>query len=81
MTRLQLVDCLQFSDKADIVGKHPELRESLGLESRQVARKTYKDLESLRNNLAHSQDIIAENWDVIANLSGQVERILETAAL
>jgi hypothetical protein len=49
---------------------------AMGIPSRAVGRRRIKEFESLRNNLAHSQDIVAKNWDVIARLRSSVENIL-----
>jgi hypothetical protein len=35
-----------------------------------------KDLQSLRNNLAHAQDIVAVNWDAIVSVSRRLDRIM-----
>ena len=39
--------------------------------------KVVKELERLRNNLAHSQHIITENWDTIVRLSEAMDALLE----
>ncbi len=39
-----------------------------------------KELEALRNNLAHSWDIIACDWDIIVKLTGYMEQRLGTGA-
>lgn len=36
-----------------------------------------KDLENLRNNLAHAQDIIVNDWSNIITLSNQAEELLK----
>ncbi len=73
---LHLIDCLQFSDKGQIIMKDEALRSGLGFSSRREGDKAVSDLESLRNSLAHSQDIISCDWDVIVRLSGNVEKLL-----
>jgi len=71
----ELIDCLQLSDKAQILIQDPVSLERLGLESKSVAKKTIKRLESLRNHLAHAQDIVTHDWPQIARLSMWVEDI------
>jgi hypothetical protein len=71
-----LVDCLQFSDKAQILMKDPDLREDSGFDSKNEGERGIKALESLRNNLAHSQDIISSNWDAIVRMSQRLEKIM-----
>lgn len=73
---LDLLDCLQFSDKGQIVVKDEQLRTRIEIPSKRQGEKTIRDLEALRNSLAHSQDIIACDWDVILRLASNVEKIL-----
>jgi hypothetical protein len=72
----KLVDCLQFSDKAQILMKDPEMMRDAGFESKNEGERGIKALESLRNNLAHSQDIISANWDAIVRISQRLEKIM-----
>jgi CBS domain-containing protein len=65
---LGLLDCLQFSDRGLLVLRNEELRKRAGFVSRSRGEQTVKDLEALRNNLAHSQDIVACDWDIIVKL-------------
>lgn len=65
---LGLLDCLQFSDRGQIVLRNEELRKRAGFVSRSRGEQTVKELEALRNNLAHSQDIITCDWDIIVKL-------------
>jgi hypothetical protein len=65
----RLLDCLQFSDKAQIVIRDQVLREQVGFQSRRQAEQAIKNLERLRNNLAHAQDIVSLDWRTIVNLS------------
>jgi hypothetical protein len=66
---LQLADCLQFSDKGQIVAKNEAIRSLTRFSSRRQVEEAVKALESLRNNLAHSQDIVACDWETIVMLS------------
>ena len=61
----KLIDCLQFGDKGWILSHDELVRRELGWESRKAARKAIKELESLRNNLAHVQEIIPSGWQRI----------------
>jgi hypothetical protein len=65
---LQLFDCLQFSDKGQIIARNEEIRKQTVFTSRSQAEATVKDLEQLRNNLAHAQDILTTDWDMIVRL-------------
>lgn len=57
-----LIDCLQYGDKGSILSYDEEVRQAVGWESRNAAREAIKELESLRNNLAHVQEIIPTGW-------------------
>jgi hypothetical protein len=71
-----LFDCLQFSDKAQILLKSVDSYEEFGYASRREAARGIKDLESLRNNLAHSQDILTYNWQTIVGMARRLERTM-----
>jgi hypothetical protein len=86
---LELVDCLQFSDKGQIIARNDAIRNLTRFTSRRQVEEAIKALESLRNNLAHSQDILSCDWATIVMLcrdlegviSGteQVQRVLEAS--
>jgi hypothetical protein len=65
---LQLFDCLQFSDRGQVVARHEGIRNHTIFRSRRQAEETIKKLEQLRNNLAHAQDILTSDWDTIVQL-------------
>jgi hypothetical protein len=71
---LNLLDCLQFSDRGQIVLRNEELRTRAGFVSRSRGEQTVKELEALRNNLAHSQDIISCDWDIIVKLTEHLDK-------
>ena len=71
-----LLDCTQFADKGRIVARNERLRALTSFESRRQTEKLFRDLERLRNNLAHSQDIITNDWGVIVQLSENLDRVL-----
>jgi len=73
---IDLADCLQFCDKGDIILKTQELTAALGFSSNNSAEKLLGNLESLRNELAHSQDIITENWPEVVELAEAAEELL-----
>ena len=70
-----LLDCLQLSDKAQILIRDPAFLDQLGFDSRRTAKKVVKDLESLRNHLAHAQDIVAYDWAQIVLITRRVDSI------
>lgn len=73
-----LLDCLQFSDKAQVLLHDAQQRALLGFETRGIASQAIRDLESLRNNLAHAQDIVTHDWPVVARMAARIEEVLET---
>lgn len=73
---LNLLDCLQFSDKGQIVLRDERLRTTLGFKSRRRGEETVKRLEALRNNLAHSQDIVNADWETIVALTENMDVVL-----
>jgi hypothetical protein len=72
----RLIDCLQFSDKAHILIKDPNVREDFGFKSMREAKNAIKKIESLRNDLAHSQDIFTHDWEAIVNISKRLDKIM-----
>ncbi len=69
-----LLDCLQFGDKANILLRGGMLQQQFA--SKRQGERMIKQLESLRNNLAHSQDIVAYNADTILELAANLETVL-----
>ncbi len=76
---IDLADCLQFCDKRTIVLQNDRLRTQLGFESKRSGEKILKKLEELRDDLAHSQDIITSRWPELVDLADTAENILAHA--
>jgi hypothetical protein len=53
------------------------LREKAGFASRRRADETLKRLQTLRNNLAHSQDIIDSDWEIILSIADNLQRLFD----
>ncbi|MHC1741561.1 MAG: Swt1 family HEPN domain-containing protein [Syntrophobacteraceae bacterium] len=77
---VDLVDCLQFRDKGWILSYDEDIRMAFGQESRRSMRKAIRELETLRNNLAHTQAIIPDGWQRIVIACNRFDRNLETLA-
>jgi len=73
---VSLFDCLQFADKGQIVARNDSLRRLTRFSSRRQIEQVVKQLERLRNNLAHAQDLIATDWDTIALLAENLDDVL-----
>jgi hypothetical protein len=71
-----LVDCMQLSDKLEVLIRLPEMREDFGLQSRSEGKRITKDLEALRNNLAHNQPVAEMSWETLTLMAQRLERIL-----
>jgi hypothetical protein len=70
-----LLDCLQFADKARIVSRHDALRNLTRFASKSACEDFAKDFQSLRNSLAHSQDILSD-WTIILDLATNLHRFV-----
>jgi len=77
---MQTIDGLQFSDLGVIALKDEELFATLGLQSRRAGRQFIKRLESLRNNLAHAQDLVRYDWETIVMIARNARRIVAPSA-
>ena len=76
---IDLADCLQFADKRTIVAKSEALRGALGSTSRTRADEVLGELENLRNDVAHAQDVLAGRWPRIVDLARDAEELLRCA--
>jgi len=74
---IDLADCLQFCDKQDIVLKSDMLQMRIGFTSTASNKRLFKELEQLRNKLAHAQDIVTGCWPEIVDIAEAAERLLE----
>lgn len=71
-----LLECLQLSDKLALLVRDPEQLEQFGYRSKRAAEADLRELESLRNHLAHSQDFVASHWQQIARMTRRFEEAL-----
>jgi len=72
--RVRLLDCLQFSDKGQIVARHEAIRQLTIFSSRRQAEDAIRKLEQLRNNVAHAQDILKPDLETIVQLCEFITR-------
>src|SRR4030095_7209596 len=77
---VDLLDCLQLSDKGQIVARNEDIRRHTVFTSRRAAEDGIRLLEGLLNNLAHGQEIVAADWEVIVQLSGHLDRAMDEGA-
>jgi hypothetical protein len=72
-----LLDCLQIGDKGKVLLRNPESFAAFGFESRRAGEMVINELGSLRNNLAHAQDIVSNDWAQIVRLARRLESMVE----
>ena len=79
--KLKLLDCLQFSDKHELVIKSEDLREDLALGSKNKARQYLSSAEKLRNILAHSQYdlVVGSTWAILIDLIQRIEATISVS--
>ncbi|HAM73672.1 MAG TPA: hypothetical protein DCM86_18720 [Verrucomicrobiales bacterium] len=72
-----LSDCLQLADKATLLMKDGVLFAISGFASKRAAETFFKEVGTLRNALAHANDILAGRWPALADLVTRLEDLLE----
>jgi hypothetical protein len=72
----RLVDCLQIKDKADILVSDRKTFDVLGVGSRREADRLAREIESLRNQLAHTQELEQKHLCTAARLASAIDSIL-----
>ena len=75
----ELIDCLQLGDKLRILISDKEQLKLFGFNSARAAKRVINDLESLRNNLAHGQDFISNDWPQVIRIAQRMETMLREA--
>ena len=70
-----LLACLQFADKLQILLENESFFRQFGFPSKKAARAICKDIESLRNNLAHAQDIVSHDFAQVARIAQRIESL------
>lgn len=70
-----LLACLQFSDKMQLLLEDEGFFQTFAFPSKKAARTACNDLESLRNNLAHAQDIISHDFAQVARIAQRIESL------
>jgi hypothetical protein len=74
---VSLGECLQFADKTAIIARNTALRSRTRFQSRREVEQIGKQLENLRNSLAHAQDIVASDWETIVALAEEIDCVLD----
>lgn len=71
-----LLECLQFSDKSDLIAKSADLRQVLGFTSKSKAEMGFNNLEMLRDHLAHGQYLQPQHLETVARLTSLLDQSL-----
>lgn len=77
---LSLLECIQLSDKKVILKSTTDFRKKFNYSNEQIER-LLKDVEKIRNELAHSQNSIISNldWTGFVNTISNTENFLNTS--
>ncbi len=75
--KCELADCLQLSDKLDLLVSDAQGLEALGFSSIGAAKRAGKHIESLRNSLAHSQDFVEQDWPQVVRLARRIGQLVQ----
>jgi hypothetical protein len=74
---IDLTDCLQFCDKRDLLLRNTDIREFLDLRSKAEGGRFFRQLEALRNRVAHGQDLVSgSSWRDTIDLVEQLDLLL-----
>jgi hypothetical protein len=75
---IDLTDCLQFSDKRQLVLEEKNITNILGFTSKKSGYRILRSIEKLRDKLAHSQDIVTgSSWEDIISLINDIEKLIQ----
>jgi hypothetical protein len=75
----ELLDCLQLSDKLNVLLSDASQWEALGISSASGAQRASRQFEVLRNKLAHAQSFVEKDWAQVARLARRIHQILDDA--
>ena len=70
-----LIECLQLSDKMQIMLGHQPTFDAMNFRSRKSGKLVAKEIEQLRNHLAHAQDIASHNWAQIVRFTQRIDEL------
>ena len=64
-------------DKIEILIADPSELAAIGIPSQTLARRVGKQIESLRNSLAHAQSFVEQDWPQIVRLTRRIHKMSE----
>ncbi len=75
---IDLADCLKMADKYGLLAQVTKFREVFGLGDVKQANKRFKEMERLRDRLAHGQDLAAgSRWEDVLAVADDLEAFLK----
>jgi hypothetical protein len=74
--KCDLIDCLQFGDKMEILTSDPLELTAFDIPTASAARRVIKQIERLRNCLAHSQGFVEQDWPQVVMLARRIHHIV-----
>ena len=75
--KCQLLDCLQLADKMEVLISDPKELSRLGIPSASAAKRASKQIESLRNSLAHGQGFVDQDWPQVVRLARRIDQMVQ----
>jgi hypothetical protein len=74
---IDLTDCLQLTDKRDLVLASQKILAHLGFDSEHDASELLESIEKVRDKLAHSQDLVSgTTWQELIDVIRKVEAVI-----
>jgi hypothetical protein len=73
----ELVECLQLGDKIGILMSEPAELAILDIPTASAAKRVSRQIESLRNSLAHAQAIGDQDWPQIVRLARRAQQLVQ----
>lgn len=70
---VDLLECLQLNDKAEVLICDREQLADFGYSSKKAARREIGQFLSLRNNIAHANKFVDYDWPLIARIAREIE--------
>jgi chloramphenicol O-acetyltransferase len=74
---IDLLYCTQFCDKRTIIKKSDEALKAIGFKSAKDFSKNLKDIEELRNEIAHSCKVSKARWETVSELCKKIESLID----
>lgn len=75
---IDLLDCLQFCDKTQIIAHSEKIRSKLGIQDEKLLKQQILAMDRLRNRLAHAQDMVTgSSWEEVIDLTEYIGLLIQ----